>query len=397
MTKNIVFKLSIVLLLFSVLIVGYVFICTDAEYNLNQQIARGYISRDALFFNIVDLSQPTARWGWTDFDPETGEMTVVGNVAVSESDGTLTFDYTPIDPVDPSFVLTNPLLSDGSTAVESILSSGKGAYFSSLHNGTLRAVYYQGDTSTVPLTSGRFFSSEECLQDEPLAVIGRNVSDSVYKENGETYYDYLGRKYQVIGTCGLTGPSSLDSLVFVNLGSLSPEEQLNGMFYIDNTRSAESIFKTMNATCLELLHTKLAPRRTPTALIDTVSGGMYLKEYLKASIICLFLFFSGSIAIQIVRRQSFKVAIMRLCGISFSKILQITGRELLIWGGIGLLLGTSLIAAFVANSLFSLSVSFVVSTACKLILLDICLLVLLLLVIAISEYLINPKNLVAKV
>ena len=46
----------VVFIYFAVLVVGFVFACTDAEYNYNQQIARGFITKDAVFFDLDDLS-----------------------------------------------------------------------------------------------------------------------------------------------------------------------------------------------------------------------------------------------------------------------------------------------------------------------------------------------------
>lgn len=43
----------VTLLFFALLIVGFVFACTDAEYEYNQQIARGFISREAVFSVLI--------------------------------------------------------------------------------------------------------------------------------------------------------------------------------------------------------------------------------------------------------------------------------------------------------------------------------------------------------
>lgn len=396
--KSLLFKLSIVFLFFSVLLVEYVFVCTDAEYNLNQQIARGYISRDACFFDIVDLSRPIARWGWIETDPETGEIKVVGNIQLDESEGYYNIDMSPIAPEDPSFELVNSRLPSGMTAVESVLSSGEGPYFTALHNGTLRGVYYRGSQSvTVPMQKGRFFYQDECLNDKCLAVVGSAVSNSTYEENGETWFDYLGRKYQVIGVCGLSGPSALDSIVFVNIGSLSPEEQLNGMYYIDNARDSRSVFDAMNSKSIEVLNTNLKIRRTPTALIDTVSGGMYLKSYLKASLAVLLCFFCGSAALQIIRRQTMKTAVMRLCGISFLRIAKTNSLEWLIWGGFGVLVAIISIVVSIATSLFTLPMSFLIRTSLRLTIADLLLLALMLCIISVAEYNISPRTVVNKI
>ena len=56
----------IVFLFFAILVVGFVFACTDAEYNYNQQIARGFITKDAVFFDLDDLSYRTASITFSD-------------------------------------------------------------------------------------------------------------------------------------------------------------------------------------------------------------------------------------------------------------------------------------------------------------------------------------------
>ena len=230
-----------------------------------------------------------------------------------------------------------------------------------------------------------------------MAVIGSAFSNSTYEKDGKTWVDYLGRKYQVIGVCGLSGPSALDSIVFVNIGSLSPEEQMNGIYYIDNTRDAQSVFDDMNRKSIEVLHTNLDKRRTPTALIDTVSGGMYLKSYLKVSLAVLLCFFCGSIAIQIIHRQTVKTAVMRLCGVSFIRAVKLNSCEWLIWGGLGLITGIISISACIVTSLFALPMSFLIQTSFQLTMTGISLLVIMLCVISVAEYSINPKTVVNKI
>ena len=202
----------IVFLFFAILVVGFVFACTDAEYNYNQQIARGFITKDAVFFDLDDLSYRTASITFSDEE-----------------------DNYPVrlDPIDESFVLKNKTLNDGRTAVETLLMSGSGNYLASLHSGLLRGVTYKGKIMPPPLISGRFFAEEECLSDYPFAVIGRKYRDSLFSRNGKQYIDYMNREYEVIGIAGLSGESPIDEVIFVNLGSLTSEEQLNGMFYID--------------------------------------------------------------------------------------------------------------------------------------------------------------------
>ena len=152
----------VTLLFFALLIVGFVFACTDAEYEYNQQIARGFISREAVFFSFDNLSYQEPFYSGAIYFSEL------------ETDEPVVIDTTPKAAVDESFVLENKLQDNGQTAVETLLMSGSGSYLASLHNGLMRGVVYKGSVLLPPLLSGRFFTEEECLADHPLAVIGRH-------------------------------------------------------------------------------------------------------------------------------------------------------------------------------------------------------------------------------
>jgi hypothetical protein len=396
--KTTVVGLAIFLFFFAVIVIGYVFICTDEEYNFNQQIARGYITRDSLFFNIYDPSLPIARYGSVTTSKD-GTATISGNLAyVLDDDGCLNLDFTPIEAEDPDFVLMNPVLENGWTAIETVLSAGTDNYFASLHQGTLRGVFYRGTKSVnVPLIRGRFFTEEECLSDSPLAVVGQDIYKTCYEENGHDYLDYLGKKYEIIGVAALSGQSPLDSLVFLNLGSLSPEEQIKGIFYIDNTSSAESVFREMNAKSEEVLHTTLERRNTPTALIDVVSGGMYLKDYLKIFMVLLLAFFYGSILLMAIRYHKVKAAVLRLCGVSFKRFIVIFCRSYIFWAIAGVIIAALITICSIFLGLFSLPFSLLWGVFSKLLFLDISLLILFVVISGIAEYRIDPGSVVSRI
>jgi len=397
-SNSIVLGLSIFLFFFAVIVIGYVFICTDEEYNYNQQIARGYISRDSLFFNIYDPSAKVARYGSIS-SAEDGSTIISGNLKVDLDDnGVLTIDGSPIEADDPDFILKNPVLKDGRTAMEAVLSAGSGNYFASLHRGTLRGVFYRGEKSVdLPLIRGRFFTEDECLSKAPLAVVGQDVYKSCFEENGREYLDYMGKKYEVIGVTAISGPSAIDALVFVNLGSIPAEEQIKGIFYIDNTSSVESVFNKMNTKSVEVLHTTLSRRKVPVALIDVISGGMYLKAYLKTFMLLLLTFFYGSILLMAVRAHKVKSAVLKLCGVSFKKFIVIFCRSYIFWAISGVILSAVITIISIFMGLFSLPFALLWRTFGTLLTLDLVLLVLFVIISGIAEYRIDPRKVVTRI
>ena len=390
--NSVILGLAIFLFFFAVIVVGYVFTCTDEEYNYNQQIARGYITRDALFFNIFDPSLPIAKYGGF----LNGE--IVGNGSSIDEDGILTFDPSPIEAADPDFVLTNPVLEDGRTAMETVLGAGSGSYFASLHRGTLRGVFFRGKRSAdLPLIKGRFFTEEECLSEVPLAVVGQNVYQSCYEENGHDYLDYMEKKYEVIGVAAISGESPIDSLVFVNLGSIPAEEQIKGIFYIDNASSTESVFEEMNRKSEEVLRTTLTRRNTPVALIDIVSGGMYLKNYLKVIMVFLLIFFYGSILVMAIRFHKVKSAVLRLCGVSFRKFMEIFCKSFVFWASAGIILSVLITISTIFSGLFSLPFALLWKIFGTFLFLDLFLLILFVVISGIVEYRIDPRKVVTRI
>lgn len=331
--------LSSLVLFFAFVFIAFFFISSDKEYNLNQQIDRGFISRDAIFFVVDDPSYRTAVY--YELTPE-------------EFEASSSFDLSPIEAEDPDYVMLNPVGEDGLTRIESLLSAGSDNYFSAIHTGMGRGVFYKGNVTLPPISEGRFFSQEECLSREPLAVIGDSYRDAVYLDAGMKYIDYQGQAYRVIGFTGVNHPSTLDSLIFVNLGSISPEEQLIGRYYIDSEKNIDAVYERMSETSVRLFDNSLVRLEIPVTLTDLVSGGVYLKDYLKIFVALLFVFMYFSILTQSVLQQNRMVSVMKIVGISFPKIFFKAYFPLLISGLIGILLGASIGYVLLKNHYFAL-------------------------------------------
>jgi hypothetical protein len=219
-----------------------------------------------------------------------------------------------------------------------------------------------------PVIKGRFFTEDECLSDKPVAVIGREYEDQIYKENGADLIDYLGKKYEVVGRVGLSGRSAVDSIIFVNLGSLTPEEQLDGIYYFDSAFSNESVYKRAESMANELFGCGLKPHDMPMAFIDVVAGGMYMKTYLKVILSVLMLLAFKNVMTQYNHRQKMKISVMKLCSVSYSKIFKSVCKNYIFDSLIGIILGVSILLALIYFSIFTLPVNYIISVTAGLLL-----------------------------
>lgn len=333
---------------FSLIVVGFVFTATDVEYNLNQQIARGYITKDAVFFEPHDPSRVGAKIYALD---GSSDMVTVGE------DGSLELDLSPRPAEDPDYKFENYYLSNGKSLIETLLSSGGTNYLAALHDGNSRAVFYTGKIVEPPIVEGRFFTEEECLIRENLAVIGKDYKDLTYVRDGVEYLEFKEKEYRVIGVTSIASESTLDHMIFVNLGSLTAEEQTSGRFYIDGRGSMEAVFIALNKTSEDLLGVNLDRLETPTTFIDVVSGGMYLKTYLKVFLALLFVFIYLSIIVQIVSCQKTRIAVMSLCGISFGTRLFKVSKTSVLSSVLGIIVGIVTVVIIIFKQYFALPYS----------------------------------------
>lgn len=247
--------------------------CTLREYDLNQKIDRGFIGNDAVFF------------------------------AFSNQEG--------VDNVSNA--------NDEQTSIEEVfLSLQTEDFLVAKQSGTQRAVYYQGAAETPPLLEGRFFTSKECLSEEPLAVIGKSYQDMVRteSESGKTLIDLEGKTYEVIGIAGIDKTTTVDDLVYVNFGSLSYAEQLVGRYYIDTINgSAEEVFSEFAGRASEQ---GLDPVwiDVPVAATDVIAGGVFMAGIIKAAIV-LFLFITYTcIMMLFLLTSDQKISVYTLVGMN---------------------------------------------------------------------------------
>jgi len=315
-------RFSAFVLFFFMSFLPFFFLGIDAEYNLNQQIDRGYISRNAIFFA-----------------PDLGSSTGSQAIFLEENEGIeITASREQNEAENRSLGLPeNEYCENRLTCIENILSSGGSDYFAAVHTGKGRYVYYDGKVMLPPILEGRFLSPEECLSREPMAVIGKNYESQIFIENGTEYIYLDGLKCEVIGIAGIAHDSTIDGLYFINLGSVPPDQQI-GRFFVDGTRNMSSVFGRMNQTSSELMRISMRRLDIPMTYTDAVTGNVYMKDYLKWIVASLLVFIYLSILSQALSAERLKIGTMKMVGISTGNVSMRVHWPLIAWGASGIVL-----------------------------------------------------------
>ena len=108
-----------------------------------------------------------------------------------------------------------------------------------------RGVFYEGKYRGYPLLSGRFFTEEESLGKERIALIGRNLRQDLYEKDGRKYIEILGEPFEVIGVLGSAQPTRLDRMQLIPMGAAAELAEAAGTYVVDGT-SRESIQKNVD-------------------------------------------------------------------------------------------------------------------------------------------------------
>ncbi len=304
------------LLFFCITFISSFYYGTTVEYDYNQKIDRGFISRDALFFSVREISIEET-------DPEFVEISSISNSDMTQPSAT------SVSSEETEFAL-NELLQ---------ICSGENVILSS-QTKNFRAIYYTGNTELPPLVSGRFISSEESLADTKLAVIGKNLKKDTWVDEStkKTFITAFDQPYEVIGVIGMESVSTIDDLVYVPFGSLSGEAQISGRFCLDG--DADSIRKIFTSYS-DLLNGNGTYQASeiimPATATDVVAGGIFLADILQV-IIYLFLAATyGCVLMFFLLSILQKTSVMLLQGFSNFYIVKKIISPILCAGSMGIL------------------------------------------------------------
>lgn len=99
----------------------------------------------------------------------------------------------------------------------------------------IRAVYVKGDWETPEMVWGRFFAETDQFQERPAAVIGQAYEDRIIYEGEQAYFDYGGKRFQVLGVMGCPWESRIDSQIYLDFASGLSLVSSNGQYILDGS------------------------------------------------------------------------------------------------------------------------------------------------------------------
>ncbi|MCQ2523103.1 MAG: ABC transporter permease [Lachnospiraceae bacterium] len=97
------------------------------------------------------------------------------------------------------------------------------AFNSMMDMGSFSVVelYYNDYFVDMPLISGRFFRKSDISSTKPLAVIGKNYQNHIYKRGNSSFININDVEYKVIGIMGIDAATFLDNYIYINLSSIT--------------------------------------------------------------------------------------------------------------------------------------------------------------------------------
>jgi hypothetical protein len=207
----------------------------------------------------------------------------------------------------------------------------------------------------------------------------------------------MNREYEVIGIAGLSGDSPIDEVVFVNLGSLTPEEQLKGMYYIDCSSNNGAVYDEMCLKSQGLFGCGLKIHSTPRAFIDIVADGMYLKNYLKILMVMLGVIAFINVLIQSIRKKMVEIAVMKVQGIRLRKVIVRTTKAFVIAFLAGISAGLLVNIGLAVFGVFSLPVNWLIRYCAAMLGAGLLMMIVWILVVSVVEWKLDPKEVIQKV
>ena len=189
----------------------------------------------------------------------------------------------------------------------------------------IRGIYGTGDvfSYTDYLEQGRFFSTEDYENEMPVAVIGAEMLDRTYVEDGIRYFGYQNQLYEVIGIFEKTD-SELDNTVYLNLTNLLNHMEHHGLYYLDGTDSKviEQVWDTMKEYAEGKYTISEVAYEGETYGLNQMNDTLL---FCAVMAILLNLIVTG---IFFVTRKKYTVAIQKMCGMTIKEQLLEYGKRM---------------------------------------------------------------------
>lgn len=133
------------------------------------------------------------------------------------------------------------------------------------------------------------------------------------------------------------------------------------------------------------------------AFIEVVSGGMYMKSYLKGLLILLGIITYSSVLIQSIRENFVMIAVMKVQGIGYGKMFLKTIKQFLTAFMTGTTLGLVCIMFMILSGYFSLPVNWLIRYCLYLLTAGVSMALIWMLTVVIVEWKLDPKRVIQKI
>jgi len=148
-------------------------------------------------------------------------------------------------------------------------------------NSDIGYIYSHGKINKLPITSGRYFSTDDFTSQIPFAIQGKTSEIEPYKPQSQPYIKVDNRYISVIGNVGFDGADILNSQTLVSLSPNQPQSKyhLNQVTTVLDGRATynkESLNKIKKVLHVKSMH-KYIPQTDDFANVETSNNGeLYL-------------------------------------------------------------------------------------------------------------------------
>lgn len=189
-------------------------------------------------------------------------------------------------------------------------------------NDTFRFFYQNNDTWSPPIEEGRFFLPGETGN---KALIGKEMQDQIFKENGVEYIDFQGNMYEVLGIIGDSFQSHADYLILISSKEIPKTTNVKVIIDSDDSQSVKEI----TAYMIEEYENIKEIEQSNRGVTRSASSNIFSKFFIMNSI--LLVIFSVTFYLRYwYEIELDKITLLFLLGVPISKIIKDVIIDLLI-------------------------------------------------------------------
>lgn len=182
----------------------------------------------------------------------------------------------------------------------------------------IKAIYFNRYYINYPMKSGRFFSKDDLVYGNYVAVVGKGLQNQVYSRNEKSYIELAGQEYQVIGVIGFDAETVIDDYVYINM--FVAEDCVESNIYTldiwgkEDTSSEKfsDLLQQQGISSEELTTTK----SYGMTLVPQIAYGRWFIGLLLCNLLCIVV-----ISVQWISLQKNEIGIRRLVGANIYNII----------------------------------------------------------------------------